>query len=254
MLKSLANRIWSHRRSKKGSMMEWQIVSKAETMNRVSRRMLILQRVQPVHFHLHPSPTSWLLLCYLGATVTKLEDRSRIFTRPEQMQEILNKWLPNGVKGVGLITQMANDYESVRIGEFELCNKKWVFVFIRGYPTTDRCSTWHHGCHWNSGSIHAEIKYYLVLRKGGPVAERKFLVSLSKGLCRRSIRINGEANTHTHLIWLNYNTEKLSPPRTTCKKTLVISIQRGTRRYDSFIFIRLRTYISSWGHKDSDPN
>ena len=32
------------------------------------------------------------------------------------MQEIFDKWLPNGVKGVGLITQMANDYESVRIG------------------------------------------------------------------------------------------------------------------------------------------
>ena len=67
--------------------------------------------------------TSEPFLGFLGVTITPLEDGSRIFTRTQQLKKIFAKWLPLGVKGVGPITPMARNYEEVRKGDFEECDK-----------------------------------------------------------------------------------------------------------------------------------
>ena len=110
------------------------------------------------------------------------------------MQKIFDKWLPDGVKGVGPITPMAKDCESVREGEFEPCNRidylsllgalqQLIDVGPDIMEATGTTATFTHKSNTEDMKALLRIAKYLwvtqdlglVLRKGGPVTERHFL-------------------------------------------------------------------------------
>jgi hypothetical protein len=58
---------------------------------------------------------------YLGMVITKLEDGSKVFTKPKQMQKTCDKWLPTGFdkQGRGPKSPMDPNYEVRRQGSTE---------------------------------------------------------------------------------------------------------------------------------------